>query len=82
MADEDPVSVTDNGTRHAMNPKDIFGENLRNLGCRVWMSYGEEVAILRQAVDHNQNRSLAVGGWKTVDEVHSDIHPDVLGNQQ
>jgi hypothetical protein len=40
------------------------------------------MTILGKTVDNHKNSSVAVGLWKTVNEIHGDSRPNMFGNGQ
>jgi hypothetical protein len=72
---ENRVPVADNGGQNAMKPDNLLEEGRRDRRCSIWVTQGNEVGVLGQAIDHCQNHCLAADLQEIVNEIHGDVLP-------
>lgn len=79
--DEYFVSVSDNGQWQPMKLNHIiqyyFGYVCSSKRVFQW----NEVGILREAVYHNQDRTVAIRFWQALNEIHGDLFPSTIRNR-
>lgn len=74
------VPITHYGGGNPMQAKDGFKENLSYLRGCIGVLDGSEVAILGKPINNHEDSSFSIGVRETVDEIHRDIRPHMLGN--
>ena len=54
-AGEDQIAIADYGSRYAMEPQDLFEEDVQHRCRQVWVPERDEVHALGEAIDHSED---------------------------
>ena len=80
VAREDGIAVTYDGRREAVKPNDAVEEGAGDRRRRVWVTEGDEVGVLREAINHCEDDRLPMDLRKAFNKVHGDVCPHLRGN--